>query len=433
MSDGFLGLAGFVAALGLIALGMPVAIAMGIIGVLGYWWLNGWAGTAYILGSSPFESIFPYSFSVIPLFVMMGVFASHAGLSRSLFNAINSFVGHRRGGLAVTTVGACAFFGAICGSSLATVATIGRVALPEMKRAGYDDSLATATVAAGGTLGVLIPPSVLLVIYGLLTQSSIGQLFIAALIPGILGAVLYALAIVVRVRQRPDLAPSSPRTGWADRIRYLGQIWPVVVLFVTVIGGIYVGLFTPTEAAAVGAVGAFLLALSSGKLSARALRESVAETAALTGMIFFILIGAALFNFFLENTGLPQFLIGRIEASGLSPLAVMVLILVFYLILGCFMDSMSMILLTVPLLAPVALQLDYSLIWFGIVVVTVAEIGLITPPIGMNLFVVQAATRGVSSGTVVRGILPFIVADLLRLVLLLAFPVLVLWLPGAMS
>ncbi|APR03108.1 TRAP transporter large permease [Thauera chlorobenzoica] len=433
MSDGFLGLAGFVAALGLIALGMPVAIAMGIIGVLGYWWLNGWAGTAYILGSSPFESIFPYSFSVIPLFVMMGVFASHAGLSRSLFNAINSFVGHRRGGLAVTTVGACAFFGAICGSSLATVATIGRVALPEMKRAGYDDSLATATVAAGGTLGVLIPPSVLLVIYGLLTQSSIGQLFIAALIPGILGAVLYALAIVVRVRQNPGLAPSSPRTGWADRIRYLGQIWPVVVLFVTVIGGIYVGLFTPTEAAAVGAVGAFLLALSSGKLSARALRESVAETAALTGMIFFILIGAALFNFFLENTGLPQFLISQIEASGLSPLAVMVLILVFYLILGCFMDSMSMILLTVPLLAPVALQLDYSLIWFGIVVVTVAEIGLITPPIGMNLFVVQAATRGVSSGTVVRGILPFIVADLLRLVLLLAFPVLVLWLPGAMS
>ena len=433
MSDGFLGLAGFVAALGLIALGMPVAIAMGIIGVLGYWWLNGWAGTAYILGSSPFESIFPYSFSVIPLFVMMGVFASHAGLSRSLFNAINSFVGHRRGGLAVTTVGACAFFGAICGSSLATVATIGRVALPEMKRAGYDDSLATATVAAGGTLGVLIPPSVLLVIYGLLTQSSIGQLFIAALVPGILGALLYALAIVVRVRRHPDLAPPAPRTGWADRIRYLGQIWPVVVLFVTVIGGIYVGLFTPTEAAAVGAVGAFFLALGSGKLSARALRESVAETAALTGMIFFILIGAALFNFFLENTGLPQFLIGRIEASGLSPLAVMVLILVFYLILGCFMDSMSMILLTVPLLAPVALQLDYSLIWFGIVVVTVAEIGLITPPIGMNLFVVQAATRGVSSGTVVRGILPFVAADLLRLVLLLAFPALVLWLPGAMS
>jgi len=432
MSDAFLGLIGFVAALGLIALGLPVAVAMGTIGVIGYWWLNGWMGTAYILGSSPFESIFPYSFSVIPLFVMMGVFASHAGLSRSLFNAINSFIGHRRGGLAVTTIGACAFFGAICGSSLATVATIGRVALPEMKRAGYDDSLSTATVAAGGTLGVLIPPSVLLVIYGLLTQSSIGQLFIAALIPGLLGTALYALAIVVRVRLNPALAPLASRMDWTARIRYLGQIWPVVVLFTMVIGGIYVGWFTPTEAAAVGAVGAFLLALASGKLTQRALRESIVETAALTGMIYFILIGAALFNFFLENTGLPQFLIGLIEASGLSPLAVMVLILIFYVILGCFMDSMSMILLTVPLLAPVALQLDYNLIWFGIVVVTVAEIGLITPPIGMNLFVVQAAARGVSSSTVVRGILPFILADLLRLVLLLAFPVLVLWLPGAM-
>lgn len=432
MSDAFLGLVGFVAALGLIALGMPVAIAMGTVGVIGYWWLNGWMGAAYILGSSPFESIFPYSFSVIPLFVMMGVFASHAGLSRSLFNAINSFIGHRRGGLAVTTVGASAFFGAICGSSLATVATIGRVALPEMKRAGYDDSLSTSTVAAGGTLGVLIPPSVLLVIYGLLTQSSIGQLFIAALIPGLIGAALYALAIVVRVQLNPGLAPRAARMDWSSRIRSLGQIWPVVLLFATVIGGIYLGWFTPTEAAAVGAVGAFLLALASGRLNRRALRESVSETAALTGMIFFILIGAALFNSFLENTGLPQLLIGLIEASGLSPLAVMVLILAFYVILGCFMDSMSMILLTVPLLAPVALQLDYSLIWFGIVVVTVAEIGLITPPIGMNLFVVQAAARGVATSTVVRGILPFILADLLRLALLVAFPVLVLWLPGAM-
>lgn len=432
MNDSVLGLIGFIAALGLIALGMPVAIAMGIVGVIGYCWLNGWAGTAYILGSSPFESIFPYSLSVIPLFVMMGVFASHAGLSRSLFNAINSFIGHRRGGLAITTVGACAFFGAICGSSLATVATIGRVALPEMKRAGYDDSLSTATVAAGGTLGVLIPPSILLVIYGLLTQSSIGQLFVAALIPGIVGAALYALAIAVRVRLNPDLAPRSPRTDWPVRIRNLGQIWPVVLLFFTVIGGIYLGWFTPTEAAAVGAVGAFVLALASGKLTRLALRESVVETAALTGMIFFILIGAALFNFFLENTGLPQFLIGLIDATGLGPLGVMALILVFYLILGCFMDSMSMILLTVPLLAPVALQLGYDLIWFGIVVVTVAEIGLITPPVGMNLFVVQAATNGVSSATVVRGILPFIFADVVRLVLLLLFPVMALWLPGAM-
>ncbi|GHH03311.1 TRAP transporter large permease [Pseudodonghicola xiamenensis] len=432
MSDPTLGLLGFLAALGLIALGLPVAISMGAIGVIGYWWMNGWMGAAYILGSSPFESIFPYSFSVIPLFVMMGVFASHAGLSRSLFDVINSFIGHRRGGLAVTAVGASAFFGAICGSSLATVATIGRVALPEMKRHGYDPSLSTATVAAGGTLGVLIPPSVLLVVYGLLTQSSIGQLFIGALVPGILGALLYALAIIIRVQMTPSLAPKAERMGWGARMKFLGQIWPVVLLFAVVIGGIYLGWFSPTEAAAVGAVGAFLLALASGGLTLQAMRSSVFETAGLTGMIFFILIGAALFNVFLEETGLPQMLIEQIQSSGLSPLTVMVLILIFYVVLGCFMDSMSMILLTVPLLAPVALELDYNLVWFGIVVVTVAEIGLITPPIGMNLFVVQAAAGNVQLSTVVKGILPFILADFTRLVLLVAFPALVLWLPRAM-
>ncbi|TDE39837.1 TRAP transporter large permease [Antarcticimicrobium sediminis] len=430
MSDAILGLLGFCAALVLIGLGLPVAVSMGAIGALGYWYLNGWMGAAYILGSSPFESIFPYSFSVIPLFVMMGVFASHAGLSRSLFNVINAYIGHRKGGLAITTVGASAVFGAICGSSLATVATIGRVALPEMKRHGYDPSLATATVAAGGTLGVLIPPSVLLVIYGLLTQSSIGQLFIGALVPGLLGAALYAGAIMVRVRLNPGIAPRSERTGWRDRLRLTGQVWPVMVLFFVVIGGIYLGWFSPTEAAAVGALGAFVLALFSGELNRATLRASVFETTGLTGMIFFILIGAALFNFFLENTGLPQFLIEQIRNSGLGPTSVMVLILIFYIVLGCFMDAMSMILLTVPLLAPVALELDFSLVWFGIIVVTVAEIGLITPPIGMNLFVVQAAARDVKQGTVIRGIVPFILADILRLTLLVAFPALVLWLPA---
>jgi tripartite ATP-independent transporter DctM subunit len=430
MSDPVLGLLGFAAALSLIAFGVPVAISMGVIGALGYWYMNGWMGVSYILGSSPFESIFPYSFSVIPLFVMMGVFASHAGLSRALFNTINAFIGHRKGGLAITTVAASAFFGAICGSSLATVATIGRVALPEMKRHGYDASLSTATVAAGGTLGVLIPPSILLVIYGLLTQSSIGQLFIGALIPGILGAVLYAVAVMVRVRLKPEIAPRSPRQGWSERLRNLGQVWQVVLLFALVIGGIYLGWFSPTEAAAVGAVGAFVLALFSRALNRETLKAAIHETAGLTGMIFFILIGAALFNFFLENTGLPQFIIAQIEGAGMSPTAVMILILVFYIVLGCFMDAMSMILLTVPLLAPIALELEFNLIWFGIVIVTVAEIGLITPPIGMNLFIVQAAARDVPQSTVIRGILPFILADVVRLALLVAFPALVLWLPG---
>ena len=295
MSDPVFGLVAFAAALLLIAFGVPVAVSMAAIGVLGTWWLSGWGAAVFALGSAPFEQIFPYSFSVIPLFVMMGVFASHAGLSRSLFDAINSFLGHLRGGLAITTVGACAAFGAICGSSLATVATIGRVALPEMRRHGYDDSLSAATVAAGGTLGVLIPPSILLVIYGLLTQVSIGALFVGALIPGILGATLYALAIVVRLRFAPSAAPRLERTRWAVRWRHLGRVWPVALLFGVVIGGIYAGWFSPTEAAAVGAVGAFVLALAGARdFADRCCAPSVAETAGLTGMIFFILIGAGI-------------------------------------------------------------------------------------------------------------------------------------------
>ena len=269
MDAAWLGALGFLAALGLIGLGLPVAMAMAVMGTAGLWWLDGWSGAAFALGSVPFEGVFPYSFSVIPLFVMMGVFASHAGLSRSLFDAINGFVGHRRGGLAVTTVGASAVFGAICGSSLATVATIGRVAMPEMERRGYDPSLASATVAAGGTLGVLIPPSILLVLYGLLTQSSIGALFAAALLPGLLGAGLYAAAIAVTVRLRPALAPRAERTDWHGRARVMGRVWPVAALFALVIGGIYAGWFSPTEAAAIGATGAFVLALASGGSDAR--------------------------------------------------------------------------------------------------------------------------------------------------------------------
>ncbi|KXS38099.1 MAG: trap dicarboxylate transporter, dctm subunit [Halomonadaceae bacterium T82-2] len=432
MSGAMLGLAGFGLTLVLIAFGFPVAVAMALVGVGGFWWLNGLMGAGFILGSSPFEAIFPYSLSVVPLFVMMGVFAARAGLSRSLFDMVNSFLGHVRGGLAVTGVGACAIFGAICGSSLATVATMGRVAIPEMEKRGYDGSLSSASIAAGGTLGVLIPPSILLVIYGILTQTSIGQLFIGAILPGIIGAVLYGLAIIVRVRMAPHLAPSTPRAGWGTRLATLRRVWGVLLLFALVIGGIYLGWFSPTEAAAVGAVGAFGLALLSGELDRQALWGAVRETAGLTGMIFFILIGASLFNYFLETTGLPSALIGGIEASGLSPAMVLVLIMLFYIILGCFMDAMSMILLTVPFLAPVAASLDFDMVWFGVLVVTVAEIGLITPPIGMNLFVVQATQPHLTQRMVIRGILPFILADVVRLVLLAALPMLTLWLPGKM-
>ena len=425
MSMPLMGLTGFLLTLVLIGLGFPVSISMAVIGLAVIILSGGWDQAAYVLSTAPFESIFPYSFSVIPLFVMMGVFSAHAGLSRSLFDLINAFVGHWRGGLAVSTVGASAVFGAICGSSLATVATIGRVAMPEMRRFGYDDSLAAASVAAGGTLGVLIPPSILLVIFGLLTQTSIGALFMGAIVPGILGTILYALAVIIRVRRNPALAPAGIRVDWGRRGALLGKVWPVALLFGVVIGGMQLGWFSPTEAAAVGAFGAFLLALVMGGLNRAVLREIVRETAALTGMIFLILIGAAFFNFFLETTGLPMALADLIGNSGLAPTLIVVLILLFYIVLGCFMDSMSMILLTVPLLAPVAIALDFNMVWFGVLIVTVAEIGLITPPVGMNLFVVQATVPGLRQETVIRGILPFIIADILRMALLLIFPWLV--------
>lgn len=431
MLSPLMGLLGFALTLVLIGLGFPVAIAMAVVGLGGVMLAGGWPQAAYVLSTSPFESIFPYSFSVIPLFVLMGVFAARAGLSRSLFELVNAFCGHWRGGLAVSTVGACAVFGAICGSSLATVATIGRVAMPEMRRYGYDDSLSSAAVAAGGTLGVLIPPSIILVIFGLLTQTSIGQLFVGAIVPGLLGTVLYAAAVMIRARMRPDLAPRTDRVAWTHRSALFGRVWPVLLLFFAVVGGIQFGWFSPTEAAGVGAFGAFLLALVARSITRANLRAIVRETAGLTGMIFLILIGASFFNFFLETTGLPRMLADTIAGSGLHPTVVMILIMLFYVVLGCFMDSMSMVLLTVPLLAPVAVALDFNMVWFGVLVVTVAEIGLITPPVGMNLFVVQATVPGLKQATVVRGILPFILADLVRLGLLVAFPALTLWLAGA--
>lgn len=433
MSDGLIGGLGFLAALGLIALGVPVAVALGAVGIVGFWVLNGWTGVSFVLGSAPFEAIFPYSLSVVPLFVAMGVFAAHAGLSRALYGAVNVFVGHLKGGLAVATVGACALFGAICGSSLATAATMGRVAIPQMRAAGYKDSLAAASVAAGGTLGVLIPPSIILVIYGLLTETSIGALFVAALIPGLLGVVLYSAAVMVTVRLDPAQGPARPTVDGGERRRALSRVWPVLGLFALVIGGIYLGWFSPTEAAAVGAAGAFVLALAGGEMDRATLATSGREIAVMTGMIFFILVGAAFFNYFLETTGLPQAVVRWFDALGLGPTGTLIVILAFYVVLGCFLDALSMILLTVPFIFPLADALGFDPIWFGILIVTVAEIGLITPPVGMNLFVIQGTVPGLGQGTIVRGIVPFILADVVRLALLVGFPALALWLPSQMA
>ena len=429
MSEPVIGLIGFGGALLMTLLGVPVGIAMAVAGVVGFAVLRGLFGAGFILGTAPFGAVFPYSLSVVPMFVAMGVFAARAGISRGLFDLANAVVGRIRGGLALASIGACALFSAICGSSLATAATMGRIAVPEMRRAGYADSISAASVAAAGTLGVLIPPSVLLVIYALLTETSIGALFAGALIPGLIAVLLYGLAVAISVRLRPGLIDQARLPVPEESTQRAGGALPAVLLFVVVIGGLYMGLFSPTEAASVGAVGAFALALWR-RASLSDLREAALETTRTSAMIFFILIGAALFNFFLEGTGLSRLLTGWVTESGLSPTVIMLIILLFYIVLGCFMDALSMILLTVPVVFPIVTSLGYDPIWFGIMVVSVAEIALITPPIGINLFVIQGVAPNLRQSDVMRGVVPFIVADVVRILLLLAFPALVLFLPG---
>jgi tripartite ATP-independent transporter DctM subunit len=423
--------AGFAAVLLLIALRVPVAVAMGLVGAAGLWWVWGPASLAFVLGKAPFDAIATPSLAVVPLFVMMGVFAGRGGLSRALYEAARAFLGHRRGGLALATVGASALFGAICGSSLATAATIGKVAMPEMRRAGYPDRLAAASVAAGGTLGVMIPPSVLFVVYGLMTEQSIGKLFAAGLLPGLLGMLLYMGA--VRLSTRAGTAGAvAPRLPWRARLATLARIWQTVLLLLLVLVGMYAGLFTPSEAAAVGAAGALLLTWLNGQLSLPVLRDGLLETVLTTAMIFAILIGASIFNAFVDATGLARVVIDQVAALGADPLLVLLALALLYLILGCLMDSLSMILLTIGAVFPVIKGLGIDPIWFGVFLVTLAEIGLITPPVGMNLFVLQSTVPGLDLATVSRGILPFVAADGVRLVLLLALPGLATWLPGVL-
>jgi len=403
----WIGIAGFAAALFLAMCRVPVALAMAAVGIVGSIILGGWFSSSYVMASLPFETIFPYGLSIVPLFIFMGVFAGHSGLSVNLFRGLVAFVGHRPGGLASATIGACAVFGAISGSSLATCATMGRIALPEMENRGYAPRLAGAVVAAGGTLGVLIPPSILLVIYALMTEESIGALFAGAMIPGV-----------------------SDYVAWSGRLTALAGMWDALLLIVLVIGGIYTGLFSPTEAAAVGAGGALMIAALRGRLSLATLRTGMLETASMTGMIFMILIGATLFNFFLEQSKLTEILLLWIEQAQLSSATVIFALLVFYIVLGCFMDSLSIILLTAVPAHGLITSLGYDPIWFGVLMVSVVEIGLITPPIGMNLFVVKGVAPNISLGEMSRGILPFIGADVLRLGFIVFVPGLVLWMPG---
>jgi tripartite ATP-independent transporter DctM subunit len=425
------GALGFLAVLVLIALRVPVAIAMGVVGALGYGLVNGWSTLGFVLGRAPFESVFPISLTVVPLFVMMGVFSAYGGLSSSLYRLVSALIGHFKGGLAMATVGACAVFGAVCGSAIATAATMGRVAMPEMRRARYDDRLASASIAAGGTLGVMIPPSILFVLYGLMTEQSIGKLFAAGVLPGIAGMLLYMAAIRYTTWRHPAQGPVAPPAAREERRPALLNVWPVLLLFGVVLGGMYVGFFSPTEAAGVGAFGAILISFLLGRMDAKGFFSAVRETALTTGMIFMILIGAGIFNYFIDSTGLTDGLIRAVKDAGFSPWMVMFLLMAMYFVLGALMDELAMMLLTVGPVFKLIVALGFDPIWFGVMLVTVCEIGMILPPVGINLFVIQNVA-GLPLLTIVRGIAPFVAADTVRLLLIALVPALATWLPGRM-
>ena len=429
MSDLAIGLASFPALMLMIFLRVPVGLAMFLAGLGGLWLVTGSLALPLArLKSETYTTFSSYSLSIVPIFLLMGQFATLGGMSGALFRAAEAWLGHRRGGVAMAAIGASAGFGAICGSSLATAATMGRVALPELRRHGYPGGFATATLAAGGTLGILIPPSVVLVIYALLTEQNIAKLFAAAVLPGLLAAAGYMAAIAVYVRRHPDAAGARAPVPLGDRLSALAGVWPVLLVFALVVGGIYRGWFTPTEGAAVGAAGTGLIALAGGGLTRATLTESFLATARSTAMIFFILLGAAFYNGFLALTQVPQELAGFITAQALSPWAVLIAMLVFYLLLGCLMDSLSMILLTVPIFFPLISALDFGMshehlaIWFGILVLIVVEMGLITPPVGLNLFVISAMARDTPLSETCRAVIYFIVSDVVRVALLVAFP-----------
>ena len=435
MSNLEVGILSFPALLVLIFLRVPIGLAMFIAGYAGYWVVTGSPGMAMArLKSASYSTFSNYSLSIVPMFLLMGYFATIGGLSQSLFRAAAAFVGHRKGGIGIAAIASCAGFGAICGSSLATAATMGRVALPELKRYGYHGGLSTAALAAGGTLGILIPPSVVLVIYAILAEQNIATLFLAALVPGLIAAMGYMAVISVYVRLYPDRAGVGERVAWGERFRRLLAVWPVLLVFLAVVGGIYGGIFTPTEGAAIGALGTGLVALVNGGLTFRTLLDSFTSTARSTAMIFFIVFGAAFYNSFLALTQVPQSLSDWVVSLGLAPVMVLLVILALYLLLGCVMDSLSMILLTVPIFYPMILALDFGMspdhvaIWFGILVLIVVETGLITPPVGMNLFIINAMDRSTPMIETYKAVMFFVASDLLRVLLLVAFPAITLFL-----
>lgn len=413
-------------------LGMPIGIAMGMVGFAGFAYLRGFDSALGMLTTVPYRTFASHTFSVVPLFILMGAFCFHAGLSKDLYNTVYRWLGHLRGGLAIATVGGCAGFAAVSGSSVATAATMGTVALPEMERYGYDPALATGSVAAGGTIGILIPPSVGLIVYGIIAEQSIGRLFLAGFIPGILEAVFYIVTIFIMCRINPRLGPPGTSSSWIERIVALKNTWIVLLLFLLVLGGLYFGVFTPTEAAGVGAFGAFIFASGRGKLGWHAFKDSLFETLRNTAMILIIVLGAMILGYFLAISRVTFVIADTIAGMELNRYIVLTSILVFLLFLGTVLDAPAMILLVTPIFYPLATKLGFDPIWFGIIIVRMCEMALITPPVGLNVFVIKGVAKDVPMYTIFRGIIPFLIADIFHVVLLIVFPQLALFLPSMM-
>ena len=417
----------------LFAFGVPLGYAMALVGFVGFAMLVSVDAAVYTAGQVIFDNVMSFDLSVLPLFILMGSFIARSGLAEDLFGAAEAFLGHRRGGLAMSTVVACGGFSCVCGSSMATVATMAKVALPSMQKRGYADSLASASIVSGGTLGILIPPSTTLVIYGIITETNIGKLFMAAVIPGIIAVILLMLAVLVTVMVYPENGPRSERHGWKERFYYLRRTGAVIALFVGMMGGIYFGVFTVTEAAGIGAAGSFLFVILRGALTWRVLIDALTDAARTTAMIFVILFGALIFANFVEVTGLPAELNAWVAATNLSPIALILLITAIYVVMGMVLEILSMMLLTVPLFLPMVLAIGYDPVWFGIFVVLVCEVGLITPPVGLNLFVFRATAGNISVNTISRGLIPFIVALLGMIGIIIFAPQVVTFLPGMMG
>ena len=432
MDTDLIAIGGFVVLFVLMLLRVPVGMAMGLVGVTGFGFIVGGGPAMKLIGQTSMRTVTDYTFGIIPMFLLMGQFASHSGMSRELFRAANGFLGHVRGGLGLATVAACGGFAAISGSSVATAATFSTIAYPEMRRYGYPQSFSTGVIAAGGTLGVMLPPSTVLTVYGLITQQDIGKLFIAGILPGVLAASMYMITIAIIGFARPGYLPTGPRSSWEERLDGLRDVWATLLLFIFVIGGLYGGWFTPTEASGMGAGGAFLIGLARRRLSRADIRSSLLGATRTAAAVFTVLIGALLFGYFLTVTQTPQKVTAFLTGLGLGRYGVLALIMVMYIVLGCLMDAMAMIILTVPIIFPVITALGFDPIWFGIIIVMTVELGLIHPPVGMNVFVIKSVVHDVKFSTIFAGVIPFVITDILRLIILISFPIIALYLPSRM-